>query len=258
MAQFNPPRVASDRHMSAVEFRRIQFAPESVPPGQGVPRHRHFEAYATIVIEGAYEQSAYAGRMRVSAGDVLIQPTLDCHANAMLSRGIRLQRLPWPRESGLGGVYRIGNIDAILKAATSEILVASAMLVATIRRASPLVPRIERIGDLLAADIAGDPDLPIGEWAECIGVARESATRSFSHAFGVSPARFGAELKARSAWLRAIASRERLCEVAAGAGFCDQAHMTRAVKRLTGDTPASWRRSFGRSVMANAAFASEG
>jgi len=226
-----------------VEFRRIKFAFEAIAPGQNVPRHRHLDAYATIVIEGAYEQSSYAGRLRVGAGDVLVQPTLDCHANAMLSRGVRLLRLPWPRDSGLGGVYRVEAVDAILAAAAVDIGVASALLVAAVARASRIAPKIERIGDLLAVDIAGDPDLRIGEWAECVGVARESATRSFSRSFGVSPARFGAELKARAAWLRATESCERLCEVAAGAGFCDQAHMTRAVKRLTGDTPASWRRS---------------
>lgn len=234
--------------MSGVEFRHIRFEPESIEPGRGVPRHRHLDAYATIVVEGAYEQAGYAGRLRVAAGDVLIQPTLDCHANAMLSRGVRIQRLPWPRDHGLGGVFRVAGIDAILRTAASDVACASAMLVAAMRETTPVLRRIERIGDVLAAEIAGDPDLRIGEWAERAGCARESATRSFTRAFGVSPARFGAELKARAAWLRAVASRERLCDVAAGAGFCDQAHMTRAVKRLTGKTPARWRRALVAGV----------
>jgi hypothetical protein len=41
------------------------------------------------------EESGYAGLIRATAGDVLIHATLDCHANAMLSAGLKLIRLHW-------------------------------------------------------------------------------------------------------------------------------------------------------------------
>jgi hypothetical protein len=53
-----------------------------------------------------YEQLAYAGRLRLECGDVLLQPTFDCHADRMLSQGLVILRLPWRRECGFGGVYR--------------------------------------------------------------------------------------------------------------------------------------------------------
>lgn len=229
-----------------IEFRRIRFAIESIPAGAHVPRHRHLDAYATLILDGAYEQASYAGRLRVAAGDVLVQPTLDCHANRMLSRGVRILRLPWPRDAGFGGVFRIADADTIVKAAIEDIATASALLVSAVRGLAPRARFVDGIGDLLAADLAGDPSLAVGEWAERAGVARESATRGFTRLFGVPPARFGAELRARNAWLQTTASRDRLCEIAADAGFCDQAHMTRAIKRLTGDTPAQWRQSLAR------------
>jgi len=264
MARSNGRGMSSDRRVddarrANVEFRRIRFAVESIAAGHDVPRHRHLDAYATLIIEGAYEQTAYAGRLRVAAGDVLVQPTLDCHANRMLSRGVRLLRLPWPRDCGLGGVFRIVGIDEILRTGRIDVVAASAMLIIAVRRAAPLAPLVDCVGDLLAADLAADPELHIGHWAERTGIAREHATRSFTRTFAVSPARFGAELKARAAWLRAVESRERLCDVAACTGFCDQAHMTREVKRLTGDTPANWRRLLDRpSDRASAAIARTG
>lgn len=82
----------------ATPRRAIRAGLERLPPGRDLPRHQHVDAYATIVLHGAYEQFAYAGRLKVQAGDVLIQPTLDCHADQMLSPSLTLIRLPWRRE----------------------------------------------------------------------------------------------------------------------------------------------------------------
>jgi hypothetical protein len=38
---------------------------------------------------GAFEQASYAGRVTVRAGDLMVQPTLDCHANGLPSRHAR-------------------------------------------------------------------------------------------------------------------------------------------------------------------------
>jgi AraC family transcriptional regulator len=51
-------------------------------------------------------------------------------------------------------------------------------------------------------------------------------------------------LRARTAWFRITAGRDRLCSIAAETGFADQAHMTRWVQRITGAPPAVWRRNF--------------
>jgi len=42
-------------------------------------------AYATVVLAGRFEESGYIGRVCASAGDVLVHPALDCHANQMVS-----------------------------------------------------------------------------------------------------------------------------------------------------------------------------
>ncbi len=44
---------------------------------------------------GAFEQASYAGRVTVRAGDLMVQPTLDCHANGLPSRHAHVLRLPW-------------------------------------------------------------------------------------------------------------------------------------------------------------------
>jgi AraC-like DNA-binding protein len=73
-------------------------------------------------------------------------------------------------------------------------------------------------------------------------MARETVARGFSAAFGVSARQFRTEMKARDAWLRVVRTRDRLADIAASAGFADQAHMTRRIRALTGASPAAWRR----------------
>ncbi len=65
--------------------------------------------------------------------------------------------------------------------------------------------------------------------------------KNFHRAFGVSPMQFRSELHARTAWLAVTDSYEPLSGIAADLGYSDQAHMTRAVKALTGAPPAQWR-----------------
>jgi AraC-like DNA-binding protein len=48
------------------------------------PRHRHFRAYATVVVSGTFEESSYAGRIRATAGDVLIAERDVHEASALL------------------------------------------------------------------------------------------------------------------------------------------------------------------------------
>lgn len=131
--------------------RQIVVSLERLPKGYDVPRHRHFEAYATIILKGSYEQLSYAGRLRPQPGDVLIQPTFDSHANRMLSRGIELIRLPWRREIGLGGVYRGCKIDQIRKVAAHDIwsvnLNSFAVVVVRRTNASRLMAQFEQWRD---------------------------------------------------------------------------------------------------------------
>ena len=222
-------------------FRQIRFEPEWMPPGD-MPRHRHLEAYATVVLGGRYEQAGYSGRWTLSEGDVLIQPTLDCHADRMLSRGLWLQRLPWRLEEGLGGAYRVQGLDTIVRAARESPAEAGALLAAALPGGEALRPQQDRAGDLLAAAIAADTNRRIGELAEALGLVRETATRSFGRSFDVSPARFAAELRTRAAWLRITGSRSPLGQVAADSGFADQAHMTRAIRAFAAQTPGRLRR----------------
>ncbi len=223
-------------------FRSITPGIETLRASFSLPRHRHLQAYATVVLAGAFDESGYVGRIRAAAGDVLIHPALDCHANQMVSAGVKLIRLRWSDRNGAGGLYRLSDPDAIARVAEKNVDEAALVLEDALGKSRLDSPgRRNDWPDLLAGVLARNASMEIGVWAEANGLARETVSRGFIGAYGVAPAAFRAELRARAAWLRITRGTDSLCSIAAETGFADQAHMTRWIHRVTGAPPAAWR-----------------
>ena len=231
-------------------FRRITPGIETLPCRFSLPRHRHLHAYATVVLAGRFDESGYNGRIRATAGDVLIHAALDCHGNQMVSAGVKLIRLNWPDETGVGGLYQIDEADGIARTAEKDLSEAIHLLKSALReQRRPSPDQRDDWPDMLLTDLASDASMEIGDWAEANGLARETVSRGFATAYGVPPAVIRAELRARWAWLRITRGSDSLCGIAADAGFADQAHMTRWVHRVTGAAPGVWRRYASASLL---------
>ncbi len=228
--------------MERFNLREIRFGPDRIADRQDRPRHCHRNAYATVVLAGVFEQTSYTGRHRVAAGDVLIQPTMDCHADRMLSAGIELLRLPWRFDPGNGGIYRGCDIDEISRLARTSCDEAAMNLGTQIELMAPSAPLSDNWADLFVQTLLTNPQLRIQELADRHGHSREWACRSVQSVYGVSPVQLRSEVRARAAWRGSIACEDALASVALDLGYADQPHMTRCVRWLTGATPAEWRR----------------
>lgn len=224
-------------------FRQITPGVESFRASFSLPRHRHLRAYATVVLAGHLEESGYIGRVVATAGDVLVHPALDCHANRKVCAGVKLLRLEWTGPDEAGGLYRLDEVDAVARAAERDFVEAALLLEHVLRKKWPAPPGIKNEWpDELARDLTCDSSIEIGTWAEANGLARETVSRGFEVAYGIPPAVFRAEARARAAWLQVTRGSDRLSAIAAESGFADQAHMTRWIHRITGASPAAWRR----------------
>ncbi|QUM71053.1 helix-turn-helix domain-containing protein [Sphingopyxis granuli] len=69
----------------------------------------------------------------------------------------------------------------------------------------------------------------------------ETLSRGFRAAYGCTPKAYRADVRARAALAAARASGESFAAIAHRLHFTDQAHMTRAVARISGVTPGRWR-----------------
>jgi AraC-like DNA-binding protein len=225
-------------------FRHITPGVETLPYSFSLPRHRHLYAYATVVLAGCFEEAGYVGRIVARAGDVLIHPKLDCHANQMVAAGVKLIRLYWSDTSGIGGFYHLDDIDELARSAEKDVNEAALLLErALLKRRVPSPGRRDDWPDLLMAELSTNASTEIGAWADANDLAQATVSRGFAAAYGIPPSVLRAELRARSAWLHITKGSDCLCRIAVDTGFADQAHMTRWIHRITGAPPTVWRRN---------------
>jgi len=68
--------------------------------------------------------------------------------------------------------------------------------------------------------------------------------RAFRETFGETPLTYITKRRIRRAQQLMLTSRLRLSQVALECGMCDQAHLSRAFRRIVGTNPNAWRRQF--------------
>lgn len=206
-------------------------------PGAAIPRHRHDTPYAAIVLSGGYEEAGEGGRYRAEPGDVLIHAAFSTHLDRAPLKRTAVLNLPlpilWARVSSR---MRIDDADALARLAGRDIREGQASLLEALR---PGPAGLQDEVDVLAKALSEAP--PASAWSGQWDVVRQTVWRRFTAAYGVGPARYRVEARARRAWSRLVVGREALSAIAAAEGFADQAHMTRDVRALTGRTPGEWR-----------------
>lgn len=207
--------------------------------GARMGRHRHAGAYAAVVLRGGYVEAGDRGRFVVTAGQVVIHGRHEAHMDVFMGRGAMVLNLPVE----VGGDHALATLDdpdAVARAAERDPAEAGRLLA---RGLTGVAVAPADWVDRLAADLRADPALGIGDWADLNALAPETLSRGFRRAYGVTPRAYRAEQRALAA-VRALtgaAAFGTLADVSAGLGFADQAHMTRAVLAVTGQTPGRLR-----------------
>lgn len=216
--------------------------------GQSIAAHRHACAYAALVLEGAYEEAGPDGMWRLEAGDLILHPPFHLHLNRFERAGARVLNVALAHDAARGiGLYAYGVVrphapDRLLRKlargaadAVGEAMAESAPR----RRAGP--------GDWLDAFVTALCDkqhAPIAHLAQASGVTPTHAARACARRFGQTPAALRKEQRLRAALQALAEGAASLAEIAADAGYADQAHMTRALVAATGATPARLRSFF--------------
>lgn len=210
----------------------------------GFGRHRHKEAYATVVLSGGYEEAGDLGRLRVEAGDVVLHDGFEAHLNRFVASGAVVLNLRLRRgEAFTPGLARVADPDLIARTAEKDRAEATSLLLATVVRRRPASLDWP---DELAVALMQNPSHVLSRWGTRHGIAPWTLSRGFVQLFGISPEAFRARVRARQARRSIEASVEPLARIAADLGFSDQSHMTRDVKQLTGMAPKTLRAAANR------------
>jgi AraC-like DNA-binding protein len=207
-------------------------------PNEVLPRHKHGEAFAALVLSGRYAEAGDTGRHRVEPGDVLIHQAFESHIDRFDGEGAEVAVIALPDVWNGPLLGRIADADRVVRIAERDIN-AGAELIAT-----EMVDKPHGAidwPDLLAQELRSNPGLAIRAWSDRMGLHPGSISRGFRQVFGVTPAAFRLIARTHHAIAAIRLSRAPLCEVADASGFADQAHMSRAVGKLAGMSPAQLR-----------------
>jgi AraC family transcriptional regulator len=87
--------------------------------------------------------------------------------------------------------------------------------------------------------------------ADLIKVSMGQLFRAFKISVGVPPFHYVASRRVELACTMMRTTREPLSQVAVACGLCDQAHLCRVFRRMTGMSPSAWRRAMPARDTAN-------
>lgn len=211
------------------------------PPHEELARHPHAHAFAALVLSGGYVEAGDAGRHWMEPGCVLLHEAWESHLDRFGDRGAEVLVLEIADEDASGSAGHVADPDAIVRLAERDAAAASRALLAQLQPTAGAGDWPDQLAEALRCD----PGLCVGDWANARGLRLGSVSRGFRQVYGLSPVGFRLVQRTRRALDALRRAAEPLCQVALDCGFADQAHMSRAIRSLTGTTPSALRRAAG-------------
>lgn len=98
-------------------------------------------------------------------------------------------------------------------------------------------------------DKIGEP-ISVSALSSAVGLSRSYFSHAFRRSVGRTPHAHVVRLRIEHAMILMAQSEASLTDVALAVGFADQSHFSRSFRRLTGVTPAHWRREKRTTVQA--------
>jgi AraC family transcriptional regulator len=267
------PDEAALRRTADVTRGRVRLVEHDWPENVSTHGEHRDAAHICFLARGAMEERRGRSSVWRVAPNLRVSPAGDAHALCYGNVGGRClviepaalmvadDRVPAPHEPTIvedarmielaGRVYEEMRTDSprpvsglVIESIALEVLAQSARWER--RRADRHPPSwLGQLQDFLASDLAVVPEL--AELALVAGVHRVHVARAFRDHMGCTVGDYVRRLRVRRACELLTATAVPLGEVAMSAGFFDQSHMTRVLKRFLGLTPAMLRREYRHS-----------
>jgi AraC family transcriptional regulator len=245
-----------DLHGSRVRARQIGAYALTLTRYDGaasLPLHAHTQAYVTVVLSGAYRELANGVTRDCVAQSIVVHAPGERHSNVFGDRSAtclnvhggmfeRSTVLSTPAAAAIAAKLRdeFRRPDDV-SAMVVEALMLELFAVTARQRDSDRAPAwLREVRRTLERDFR--ETFALDALAESVSIHPTHLSRAFRQHYGITVGEFLRDLRVAYA-RRRLASGAPLQEIALDAGFADQSHFTRTFRRLTGMTPAHFRRA---------------
>lgn len=233
-------------------------------PGARQAWHEHEETRLIVVVRGGFTESWTGRQYCCGAASALLRPAGERHADRYSGQGAlcvnvrlcgewedRLAGFGMPAAGGpagevaalagrLYGDVRAGDAASLLGIQCGVLEILERLLRKDpVRRGRRAPGWIESTKELVRSRAMNPPDLT--EAARAAGVHPAHLARSFRQFTGVSLGSFARRMRVEAACIRLKESGDAVADIAAEAGFSDQAHFARVFRRQMGMTPREFR-----------------
>jgi transcriptional regulator GlxA family with amidase domain len=108
-------------------------------------------------------------------------------------------------------------------------------------RGGLLAWQLKRVVDYIETNLADK--ITAVDLADLINVSMGQLFRAFKISVGVTPFQYLTRRRVELACSMMKTTREPLSRIAVACGLCDQAHLCKVFRRMTGMSPSAWRRA---------------
>lgn len=259
-----PTKVMRSREVAGFRLTETGYA-----PNQKLSRHSHEHANFIIVLRGTFTEHFGRKTRWCAPSSVIFRPPEELHSDHFHNAGGRCLTIEvaaqwWERarehsvilkdsadfQDGLlatvtarlyGEFRRVDSISSLaLEGLTLE-------MIAEVSRLSIRKPgltstcRFERAREIINAHFSDH--LTLSFIAESIGTHPVYLAREFRHRYHCTVGEYIRHLRIQFACRQMANSDATMAEIASASGFFDQSHFSRIFKRLTGTTPAEYRKN---------------
>lgn len=221
-------------------------------PGTRQPLHRHPGWRLVLFLAGEMEEADFGTRALFSRGTFVVRPSFYAHSNSTpkgtgasyvrfgLSPAAARRHFASYGWRARRGRIDVASIDIGRRAAAAT---GGDDLLDLARHDAYLSPPPASPLSRLASLLEAGPHC-LAQAAEELGLRPYQLTRRYVRAFGVSPSKYAREARLQRALAMLAEGSDTLAGIAAAAGFHDQSHLNREIKRETGLTPRGFAAAF--------------
>ena len=244
-------------------------------PGVEIPPHYHDCPCITFVLDGGFVEKIAGTERQVDAQTLLIRPPAEIHSDEIAATGVRSVHieLVGPADDAASPITAALSRPVMRKAATTTAIAAD--ILRELKLAEPMSELaleglalqliaeggrgslggsannnrcnrarpswLDRVVEYLCDSIADRPTL--SRAARLAEVHPSHLSRVFRQHFGCSIGQYVRQLRVEQARALLRESSIPISAIAHTCGFSDQSHLTNVFKSVTGQSPASYRRS---------------